>query len=108
MRKAAVDRRRYTDQTLGVVLLDLRRWLIDEYGDTPGAMMLIDRAVVGYQDFIRIVGWILELTPRLRLRSSRSPLASSAQNIMLTRSTPPTGMPLCSSRPPYWIPSLSC
>jgi len=108
LRKAAVDRRRYKDQTLVVVLLDLRRWLMDEYGDTPGAMMLIDRAVVGYQNFIRIVGLILELTPRLRLRSSRSPLASSAQNIMLTRSTPPTGMPLCSSRPPYWIPSLSC
>jgi hypothetical protein len=36
------------------VLLDLRRRLIDEYGDTPAAMMLIDRAVAAYQDFIRI------------------------------------------------------
>jgi hypothetical protein len=49
-----------------VLLLDLRRWLIDEYGDTPGAMILINRAVVGYQDFIRIVGGILELTPQRR------------------------------------------
>jgi hypothetical protein len=39
------------------VLLDLRRRLIDEYGDTPAAMMLIDRAVTAYQDFIRIAAW---------------------------------------------------
>ena len=45
------------DQDLAVVLLDLRRRLIGEYGDTPAAMMLIDRAVVAYQDFIRISGW---------------------------------------------------
>jgi hypothetical protein len=40
-----------------LVLLDLRRRLIDEYGDTPAAMMLIDRAVSAYQDFIRAEGW---------------------------------------------------
>src|SRR5207244_7667336 len=45
------------DQDLVVVLLDLRRRLIDEYGDTPAATMLIDRAVAAYQDFIRISGW---------------------------------------------------
>jgi len=45
------------DQDLAVVLLDLRRRLIDEYGGGPAAMMLIDRAVVAYQDFIRISGW---------------------------------------------------
>src|ERR1700674_2963364 len=45
------------DQDLVVVLLDLRRRLIDEYGDTPAAVMLIDRAVAAYQDFIRITGW---------------------------------------------------
>ena len=45
------------DQDLVVVLLDLRRRLIEEYGDTPAAMMLIDRAVAAYQDFIRISGW---------------------------------------------------
>jgi hypothetical protein len=45
------------DQDLVVVLLDLRRRLIDEYGDTPAAMMVIDRAVAAYQDFIRITGW---------------------------------------------------
>ncbi len=39
------------------MLLDLRRRLIEEYGDTPAAMMLIDRAVAAYQDFIRISGW---------------------------------------------------
>jgi hypothetical protein len=45
------------DQDLVVVLLDLRRRLIDEYGDTPASVMLIDRAVAAYQDFIRISGW---------------------------------------------------
>src|SRR5712691_8342000 len=45
------------DQDLAVVLLNLRRRLIDEYGTGPAAMMLIDRAVVAYQDFIRISGW---------------------------------------------------
>ena len=46
------------DQDLTIVLLDLRRRLIDEYGDTPAAMMLIDRAVSAYQDFIRVEGWV--------------------------------------------------
>jgi hypothetical protein len=45
------------DQDLAVVLLDLRPRLIGEYGDTPASVMLIDRAVAAYQDFIRIVGW---------------------------------------------------
>ncbi len=45
------------DQDLAVVLLDLRRRLIDKYGDTPAAMMLIDRAVAAYQDVIRVTGW---------------------------------------------------
>jgi len=45
------------DQDLAVVLLDLRRRLIDEYGGGPAAMMLIDRAVTAYQDFIRVTGW---------------------------------------------------
>ncbi len=45
------------DQDLAVVLLNLRRRLIGEYGDAPAATMLIDRAVVAYQDFIRISGW---------------------------------------------------
>ena len=39
------------------MLLDLRRRLIDEYGDSPATMMLIDRTVAAYQDFIRIAGW---------------------------------------------------
>jgi hypothetical protein len=45
------------DQELAVVLLDLRRRLIDEYGNRPAAMMLVDGAVSAYQDFIRIAGW---------------------------------------------------
>src|SRR5712671_2806805 len=45
------------DQDLAVVLLNLRRRLIDEYGTGPAAMMLIDRAVSAYRDFIRISGW---------------------------------------------------
>src|SRR5712671_1839801 len=42
------------DQDLAVVLLNLRRRLTEEYGNTPAAIMLIDRAVSAYQDFIRI------------------------------------------------------
>ena len=45
------------DQDLVVVLLGLRRRLIDEYGGAPASVMLIDRAVAAYQDFIRISGW---------------------------------------------------
>jgi hypothetical protein len=45
------------DRDLVVVLLDLRRRLVYEYGDTPATMMLIDRAVAAYQDFVRISGW---------------------------------------------------
>jgi hypothetical protein len=45
------------DQELAVVLLDLRRRLINEYGKTPAAMMMIDRAIAAYQDFIRVTGW---------------------------------------------------
>jgi hypothetical protein len=46
------------DQDLAIVLLDLRRRLIAEYGEGPAALMLIDRAVAAYQDFIRISGWV--------------------------------------------------
>jgi hypothetical protein len=45
------------DQELAVVLLDLRRRLIDEYGNAPAAVMLIDRVLSAYQDFIRVTGW---------------------------------------------------
>ena len=45
------------DQDLAVVLLDLRRRLIEDYGNGPAVMMLIDRAVVAYRDFLRITGW---------------------------------------------------
>ena len=50
------------DQDLAVVLLDLRRRLVDEHGDTPAATMLIDRAVSAYQDFIRVTGWVGNLS----------------------------------------------
>jgi hypothetical protein len=50
------------DQDLATVLLDLRRWLIEEYGAGPVAMMLIDRAVAAYQDFIRVEGWVGNLS----------------------------------------------
>jgi len=45
------------DQDLAIVLLELRRRLIEGYGGGPAAMMLIDRAVAAYQDFIRVTGW---------------------------------------------------
>lgn len=46
------------DQDLAVVLLDLRRRLREEYGTGPAAIMLIDRAVSAYQEFVRVTGWI--------------------------------------------------
>lgn len=45
------------DQDLAVVLLHFRRGLIEEYGGGPMAMMLIDRAIAAYQDFMRVTGW---------------------------------------------------
>jgi hypothetical protein len=50
------------DQDLVIVLLDLRRRLIAEYGDGPAAMMLIDRAVAAYQDCMRVEGWVGNLS----------------------------------------------
>jgi hypothetical protein len=46
------------DQDLAVVLLRFRRRLIEGYGDGPAALMLVDRAVAAYQDFIRVTGWV--------------------------------------------------
>jgi hypothetical protein len=46
------------DQDLDVVLLHFRNQLSTEYGDGPAAIMLIDRAVAAYENFIRIEGWI--------------------------------------------------
>jgi hypothetical protein len=45
------------DRDLVVALLHFRERLIGEYGGGPPAIMLIDRAVAAYQDFIRIAGW---------------------------------------------------
>jgi hypothetical protein len=45
------------DQDLAVVLVELRRRLIEDYGDGPAMVMLVDRAVVAYRDFFRITGW---------------------------------------------------
>src|SRR5438309_10967257 len=50
------------DPDLAVVLLDLRRRLCEEYGAGPATSMLIDRAVAAYQDFIRVTGWIGNLS----------------------------------------------
>ena len=50
------------DQDLAVVLLDLRRRLREEFGNAPATMMLIDRPVSAYQDFVRITGWIGNLS----------------------------------------------
>ncbi len=65
------------DQDLVVVLLDLRRRLIDEYGDTPASLMLFDRAVAAYHDFIRISGWTgntaLMVEPSFLGATARSP-----------------------------------
>jgi hypothetical protein len=53
------------DQDLVIVLLDLRRRLMDEYGETPAALMLIDRALTAYMDFIRVEGWVGNLALRI-------------------------------------------
>ena len=53
------------DPDLAIVLLDLRRRLRDEHGTGPAAIMLIDRAVSAYQDFIRVTGWIGNLSIRI-------------------------------------------
>ena len=50
------------DQDLAVVLLDLRRRLINQYGEEPAAIMLIDRAVSAYQEFVRVTGWVGNLS----------------------------------------------
>ena len=54
------------DQDLAVVLLDLRRQLRDEYGTGPAVIMLIDRAVSAYQDFVRVTGWIGNLSIHIK------------------------------------------
>src|SRR5438105_4455225 len=53
------------DPDLAIVLLDLRRRLRDEHGTGPAVIMLIDRAVSAYQEFIRVTGWIGNLSIRI-------------------------------------------
>jgi hypothetical protein len=50
------------DQDLAVVLLDLRQRLQAEYGNGPAAILLIDRAISAYHDFVRVTGWIGNLS----------------------------------------------
>jgi hypothetical protein len=50
------------DQDLAIVLLDLRQRLQVEYGNGPAAILLIDRAVSAYHDFVRVTGWIGNLS----------------------------------------------
>src|SRR5262249_22883482 len=45
------------DPSLTVVLTDLRRELLAAYGSSAAATMLIDQAVVAYQNFLRVTGW---------------------------------------------------
>jgi hypothetical protein len=45
------------DPTLAAVLLDLRSRLLATYGASAAAGMLIDQAVVAYQNFLRVTGW---------------------------------------------------
>jgi hypothetical protein len=46
------------DQDLAIVLLALRQRLTKDYGSGPANVMLIDRAVVAYQGFSMVSGWI--------------------------------------------------
>ena len=50
------------DQDLAIVLLDLRKRLVADYGHGPAAAMLIDRAAGAYQDFLRVSGWVGNLS----------------------------------------------
>jgi hypothetical protein len=45
------------DPTLAAVLLDLRSRLLATYGGSAAAAMLIDQAVVAYQNLLRVTGW---------------------------------------------------
>ncbi len=53
------------DQDLAAVLLRLRQGLIGDYGNGPAALMLIDRAIAAYQDFMRVTGWVGNLAVRI-------------------------------------------
>jgi hypothetical protein len=77
------------DQDLAVVLLRFRRGLIEEHGDGPAALMLIDRAVAAYQDFIRVEGWIgnLALQVEHEFFGTRGPGAHFQDRYGRTRST---------------------
>lgn len=50
------------DQDLATVLLHLRNQLVEEYGKGPAAIMLIDRAVAAHQAWLRIEGWVGNLS----------------------------------------------
>ncbi len=45
------------DPSLTVVLIDLRDDLLTTYGTSAAATLLIDQAVVAYQNFLRVTGW---------------------------------------------------
>jgi hypothetical protein len=71
------------DQDLAVVLLDLRRRLRGEYGDTPAVIMLIDRAVAG----LGTLASIILGAPPLRAGYARNPKPQSIPRIIqVTRS----------------------
>src|SRR3954452_4326947 len=57
---------RYLDPELAAALLILRRKLIDEYGAESAAdVMLIDVAVIGYYQTLRINGWVGNLAAQV-------------------------------------------
>jgi DNA-binding winged helix-turn-helix (wHTH) protein len=49
------------DEDLATVLLDLRRHLIDDYGDGAAVSLLIEQVIAAYHEFIRVTGWIARL-----------------------------------------------
>jgi DNA-binding winged helix-turn-helix (wHTH) protein len=50
------------DEDLAAVLLDLRRHLIDDYGDGAAVLLLIEQVIAAYHEFIRVTGWIARLS----------------------------------------------
>src|SRR5713101_9461080 len=56
---------RHLDPTLMATLGSLRQQLIAEWGITTAEMMLLDHALLGYYNALRVHGWIGDLSLRI-------------------------------------------
>jgi hypothetical protein len=67
---------------LAIVLLALRQRLTKDYGSGPATVMLIDRAVVAYQGFSMVSGWIGNLA--IMIENELSPHCPSLPDVRTT------------------------